>query len=215
VIAITGLELGSVIPGTERAELAAQRFQGPRRAHGVQRKRSVPLKTMRPGSTGLTKKRSSMLFVVAATVLVVAAACSGGGSTKSTPVPTIATDRQTQASPTEGTATATTGNTPAQIDFSSPSGIDGADDEFNYSAMVWQGYWLSRDHFGPLVMGSGMGIPFEPPMEMVTAAMQMVGGNEPGMPFLPENIFPLQAIFRSGDTALVTEPVTRADVHAR
>lgn len=71
--------------------------------------------------------------------------------------------------------------------------------------MVWQGYWLSRDHFGPLVMGSGMGIPFEPPMEMVQAAMAMVGSNEPGMPFLPGNIFPLQAIFRSGGTALTTD----------
>ncbi|MGE3073931.1 MAG: cupredoxin domain-containing protein [Dehalococcoidia bacterium] len=147
-------------------------------------------------------KRSSLLLGVAGAILALAAACSGGGSSKSTPAAT-ATERPTQAA--ERTATPSAGGAPAQIDFSSPSGIDGADAEFNYSAMVWQGYWLSRDHFGPLVMGSGMGIPFEPPMEMVTAAMQMVGSNEPGMPFLPENIFPLHAIFRGGDTALTTD----------
>ncbi|MGE3573484.1 MAG: hypothetical protein AB7J35_05480, partial [Dehalococcoidia bacterium] len=124
----------------------------------------------------MTKKRSSLLFGVAAAVLAVAAACSGGGSNTSTST-SAATEGPTQAPAAEGTRPSN-GGAPAQIDFSSPSGIDGADADFNYSAMVWQGYWLSRDHFGPLVMGSGMGIPFEPPMEMVTAAMQMVGSKE-------------------------------------
>lgn len=149
----------------------------------------------------MTTKRSSLLFGVSGAVLAVAAACSGGRSNESTPT---ATERPTQAPAAKATTPSGT-RSAVQIDFSSPSGINGADAEFSYSAMVWQGYWLSRDHFGPLVMGSGMGIPFEPPMEMVTAAMQMVGSNEGGMPFLPENIFPLQAIFRSGDTALTTD----------
>lgn len=149
----------------------------------------------------MTTKRTPLLLGVAAAVLAIAAACSGGNSSNPTPLAT----RPAQSPVAERTAPPSTAGAPAQIDFSSPSGIDGADAEFNYSAMVWQGYWLSRDHFGPLVMGSGMGIPFEPPMEMVTAAMQMVGSKEPGMPFLPENIFPLQAIFRSGDTALTTD----------
>lgn len=145
-----------------------------------------------------------MLLGVAAGVLAIAAACSSGSS--SNPTSTATTSEPTAQSPQAGgTVTPPTASAAPQIDFSSPSGIDGADPEFNYSAMVWQGYWLSRDHFGPLVMGSGMGIPFEPPMDMVQAAMQMVGSNEPGMPFLPDNVFPLQAIFRSGDTALTKD----------
>lgn len=203
VIPITGRTLASVISGTE-----AHRAEGRPSGEARETTESGYILPAGPhpcglGVPGLTKKRSSLLFGVAAAVLAVAAACSGGGSSTSTPT-TGATEGPTQAPAVEGT-TPSNGGAPAQIDFSSPSGIDGADDEFSFSAMVWQGYWLSRDHFGPLVMGSGMGIPFEPPMEMVTAAMQMVGSKEPGMPFLPENIFPLQAIFRSGDTALTTD----------
>ena len=36
------------------------------------------------------------------------------------------------------------------------SGIEGGDPDFNVVAMIWQGSWLSRDHFGPFVMASGM-----------------------------------------------------------
>ncbi|WP_322795353.1 cupredoxin domain-containing protein [Tepidiforma sp.] len=152
-------------------------------------------------------KRTALLLSVAGAILTIAAACSGGGGSSRAPAP-IVTATQGAPQAAEQTATPSAGSTATQIDFSSPSGIDGADPEFNYSAMVWQGYWLSRDHFGPLAMGSGMGIPFEPPMEMVTAAMQMVGSKEPGMPFLPENILPLQAVFRSGDTALTADMTT-------
>jgi len=132
---------------------------------------------------------------------LVVAACSSGRNDDPTPAAaTIATAARSEA-------TATPQQTPetAQIDVSSPSGISGADPEFNYSAMVWQGYWLSRDHFGPLAMASGMGIPFEPPMDMVLAAMQMVGGTATDHPFVPDNIVPLQAVYRSGDTALTRD----------
>ncbi|MGD9934590.1 MAG: cupredoxin domain-containing protein [Dehalococcoidia bacterium] len=158
-----------------------------------------------------TRWRPSSLAGAVIVVGAVAVACGGGSSTPTapspvgitpTPAPSAATEKpSTPASTTTATATPAA----AAINFSAPSGIDGADAEFNYSAMVWQGYWLSRDHFGPLAMGSAMGIPFEPPMEMMQMAMQMVGGTATDQPFMPENLAPLQAVFRSGDTALTTD----------
>lgn len=108
---------------------------------------------------------------------------------------------------TEQDTVATENDAPApEIDFASSSGIDGEDPEFNLSALVWQGYWLSRDHFGPFVMASGAGIPFEPPMEMMQAAMSMVAQN-PGDPVaIPTNLFPLQAVYASADPTLVNDP---------
>ena len=72
--------------------------------------------------------------------------------------------------------------------------------------MVSQGYWLSRDQFGPLVMASGMGIPFMPPEGMLQNAMQMVAQNpaDPVPPVL--GMMPLQAIFASGSSDLVNDP---------
>lgn len=148
------------------------------------------------------KKRTAWWVPVILAAPVLLAACSGSDDKSPAGSPAIATKP-----PAEATAGATPTAPPvaAAIDVSSPSGIDGADPEFNYSAMVWQGYWLSRDHFGPLAMASGLGVPFEPPMEMVQAAMQMVGGTATDKPFVPDNIVPLQAVYRSGDTALAQD----------
>lgn len=92
------------------------------------------------------------------------------------------------------------------IDFGASSGIVGEDPDFNLSALVWQGYWLSRDHFGPFVMGSGMGATFEPPMEMMQAAMAAVAQNPDDPVMLPQNLAPLQAVYASGDPGLVNDP---------
>ena len=92
------------------------------------------------------------------------------------------------------------------IDFVSTSGIVGGDPEFNFSALTWQGYWLSRDHFGPFVMGAGMGIPFEPPMDQVMMALGMVAQNPDDPAAIPQNMMPLQAIFASGSPDLVNDP---------
>ncbi len=86
------------------------------------------------------------------------------------------------------------------------SGIDGGDPDFDLGTLVWQGYWLSRDHFGPFVMASGMGIPFEPPMDMMMSAMQMVAQNPEDVPAVPTNMVPLQAIFAAGDSDLANDP---------
>lgn len=148
----------------------------------------------------LPRKSAWWAPVLIATPLVVAA-CTG--RTSDSPAPTSGA----VATAVGGVATPTTDavSEVKPIDVSSPSGITGADPEFSYSAMVWQGYWLSRDHFGPLAMASGMGVPFEPPMDMVAAAMQMAGGTGTDRPFVPANILPLQAVYRSGDTALAQD----------
>ena len=88
----------------------------------------------------------------------------------------------------------------------SGSGIEGGDPEFDFSAMVWQGYWLSRDHFGPFVMASGLGIPFMPDMDMVGMAMGMIAQNPDDAVMIPENMMPLQAIFASGGSGLANDP---------
>jgi hypothetical protein len=86
------------------------------------------------------------------------------------------------------------------------SGIQGGDPEFDMTAMVWQGYWLSRDQFGPFVMASGMGIPFAPPMDKLAMAMQMVAQNPDDPVMIPQNMMPLQAIFASASSDLVNDP---------
>ncbi len=139
------------------------------------------------------KHRIIGLAAAAPAVLLIAAAC-GGGANKAASTP-------------GGTATASPG-APAvsALDVSAPSGIRGADPDFNFSALMWQGYWLSRDHFGPFVMASGMGIPFEPPIEMIQQAVQMVAQNPNDPVTIPQNMAPLQAVFVSGSPTLVNDP---------
>jgi len=72
--------------------------------------------------------------------------------------------------------------------------------------MIWQGYWLSRDHFGPFVMASGMGEPFIPPPAMMQNAMQMVAQNPSDLVPMIQNMMPLQAVFASGSSDLVNDP---------
>ena len=123
--------------------------------------------------------------------LVIGVACAdGGGDEGSTPGAT--------ASPTAEDV--------GKIDFTSASGIVGADPEFSFSALIWQGYWLSRDHFGPFVMASGFGIPFEPPMDQVMMAIGMVAQNPDDPVVIPQNMLPLQAVFASGSPNLVNDP---------
>jgi len=130
------------------------------------------------------------LLAFFAAFAIVAAAC-GGDDDRDIPTPTASLGTETQS--------------PNDDVFSpgDPSSIVGADPEFNFAAMTWQGYWLSRDHFGPFVMQSGMGITFEPPMEMLQSAMAMVAQNPGDVPFLPKNMAPLQAVYASGDPSAI------------
>lgn len=135
-------------------------------------------------------QRFWVIGLVAALAIGIACSDDGGDDAVSAP------------SPTAGVSD----SAPERIDFVSASGIVGGDPEFNYSALVWQGYWLSRDHFGPFVQGSGLGIPFEPPMEMIMGAMGMVAQNADDPVVLPQNMLPLQAIFAAGSPGLVNDP---------
>ncbi|MBI2964902.1 MAG: hypothetical protein HYY34_01710 [Chloroflexi bacterium] len=99
-------------------------------------------------------------------------------------------------------ATASPGPVPVE-----GSGIVGGDPEFSLGALIWQAYWLSRDHFGPFVMASGMGIPFEPPMDVMQAAMMMVAQNSNDMVMMPQNMAPLRAVYKSGSPELANDPM--------
>ena len=142
------------------------------------------------------KYRLLALAAAAPIVLVIAAACGGGDSDV------------TPTNPPGGTATPGGGDVGATgaLDVSAPSGITGGDPEFNFAALTWQAFWLSRDHFGPFVMASGLGIPFEPPMDMLQQAMQMVAQNPSDPVAIPQNMTPLQAVFASGSPTLVNDP---------
>ncbi len=139
------------------------------------------------------------LAVIVGTIALAAVAC-----TSADPTPTTAPTPQptaTQVAAETPTATVTPVTPPV-----TGSGIIGGDPEFNAAALVWQGYWLSRDQFGPLVMASGMGVPFQPPMEMMAQAMQMVAQNPDDPLTVPQNMIPLQAMFASGSPNMVNDP---------
>lgn len=87
------------------------------------------------------------------------------------------------------------------------SGIEGGHPDFSLAVVFWQGYWLSRDHFGPFVMASGMGVPFEPPMDMMMSAVGMVAENPDDPVVIPMNMLPLQAVYASGSPALLNNPM--------
>ena len=142
---------------------------------------------------GTMKRRLIMFLTLALLALaVVGVACSGDSSDDAASTP-------------EGTdeASATVSSSPEEFNAGDPSSIVGANPDLNFAALTWQGYWLSRNHFGPFVMQSGMGITFEPPMEMLQSAMAMVAQNPGDMPFLPKNMAPLQAVYASGDPSAI------------
>ena len=118
-----------------------------------------------------------------------------------------ATDTPAQSvTPTSGINATDSGDTPASSFQLIGSGIQGGDPEFNSGIMRWQAYWLSRDHFGPLAMASGLGIPFEPPMDMIRMVIQNVAQNPEDPVMIPKNMMPLQAVYESASPRLLNDP---------
>ena len=128
---------------------------------------------------------------------LLAVACSADATSTPRPLPTSA--------PIPEIETPTPSPTIINAALAS-SGIQGGDPDFNRTAFVWQAYWLSRDQFGPFVMASGMGIPFQPPMETLMQGIAMVAPNPADTVTIPTNMMPIQAIFASGSPSLVNDP---------
>lgn len=145
-------------------------------------------------------------------VLSACAAASPAAPTESIPaataIPPAATATEPAPTATIPAATATAA-APAEAAAQpvSGSGVVGGDPGFNLGVVIWQGYWLSRDHFGPFVMASGMGLPFEPPMDIVMAGVQMIAQNPQDQVMIPSNMLPLQAVYRSGSPKLLNNPM--------
>ena len=55
-------------------------------------------------------------------------------------------------------------------------------------------------------MASGMGIPFQPPIETLMEGIAMVAQNSADTVMIPMNMMPLQAIFASGSANLLNDP---------
>lgn len=131
------------------------------------------------------------LILITALAVFVAAACTGGDE-EAAPAP------EATGSPTAAAGAGAT----EEAQPPGASTLVNGNPAFTLDAMIWQGYWLSRDHFGPFVMGSGLGIPFDPPMDMLAAAMQMVAQNPNDQIVIPQNMAPLQAVYASASPAL-------------
>lgn len=159
-------------------------------------------------------RRGRSILALAGITLLIAAACTSddqsdapaaADAAPATAAATAATAADaTAAATSESAATAVPAVEP--IDAMAASTLIAGNPEFNYAALMWQGYWLSRDHFGPFVMASGLGIPFEPPMEMLMGAIGMIAQNADDPVMLPEHMFPLQAVFATGSPQLVNDP---------
>ena len=137
------------------------------------------------------------LAALLTTLGLLAMACGAAATATAPPAPT--------STPISATETPIPSPTVANVALAS-SGIEGGDPDFNLAAMMWQAYWLSRDQFGPFVMASGMGIPFQPPMETLMQGMAMVAQNPADKVVIPTNLMPLQAIFASGSPNLINDP---------
>ena len=134
------------------------------------------------------------LAILVLTIGLLAIACGTDATSTPRPVASATPESTTTPSPTAAPVVQT------------GSGIVGGDPEFDLSAMIWQSYWLSRDQFGPFVMASGMGIPFQPPMETLMQGIAMVALNSTDPVTLPTNMMPLQAVFASGSPDLINDP---------
>lgn len=95
--------------------------------------------------------------------------------------------------------------TPDMQDGDIVSTLVDANPELTYDAMIWQAYWLSRDHFGPFVVGTGMGQSFQPPRTLVESAIKAVAPS-PDAVEVPANLAPLEAVYASGSPELVNDP---------
>ncbi len=134
--------------------------------------------------------RVGRLTALLAVLFVVAAACS-----EKTPI--AGGDIADSAITVEPEAP----DTPAPATDSRVSGLTAGLSDFDIQAVAWNGYWYSRYNLGNLVMMSGMGVPFEPPMEAVMgmAAMVDLGSADGEHVMMPENAALLSAVFAGGD----------------
>jgi len=143
------------------------------------------------------------LLSLLAVSAIIAAACSGDGGSDASAVAAPPLDVETG---TEVVADAPS-ETAAEEDVTevTPAGsgtglINGLADH-SFAAAVSNSYWYSRYTLGSLVMMSGLGIGFAPPMESVLGMVQAVdqGPAEGEHVVVPGNPALLRAVFASGD----------------
>lgn len=130
--------------------------------------------------------------------LFIAAACSdnnGQGAQTSADADTAATRNVSEAAESSTNADATLVGT----------GLKDGLPDYDVAAAVFNSYWYSRYTLGNLVMMSGLGIPFAPPMDAVMAMVQAVDqGPQAGEHVtLPVNPALLRAVFAGGNPQFV------------
>ena len=87
------------------------------------------------------------------------------------------------------------------------AGLNGGRADFGPMQVMEEGYWYSRYNLGNLVMRSGLGLTFKPPMEVVKRMMQAVDAN-PGdgdTPTVPKGVTLLKLVYTSGDPRYTTK----------
>ena len=112
----------------------------------------------------------------------------------------------TTAATTTPTSTTAPGSAPVVAGGPVVSTLNTALPGFDIDAVAWEGYWYSRYNLGNVVMMSGLGVGFSPPMEAVMAMAAAVDqGPEDGEHvMMPANAALLKAVYAGGSPEFTT-----------
>lgn len=146
-----------------------------------------------------------MLFALAA-VFVTAIACSSND-----PLPTAApfavptATSEVVIDPTPIEITSVDNQTSDSDVIDTGTGLLYGDPDYDFTVASFNSYWYSRYTLGNLVMMSGLGVSFQPPMEAVMGMVDMVDqGPEDGEHvMIPANAALLRAVYAGGDPQFV------------
>jgi hypothetical protein len=168
-----------------------------------------------PGSTELrraprriTRVRPAYLIFVLAIALVAAVACgSDDPAPSAAPAPTLeaAFETVTPDASSDTRATPAIEQPSDVVALETGTGLVYGEPEYDFTAASFNAYWYSRYTLGNLVMMSGLGVAFQPPME---AVMEMVGMVDQGPAdgehvMMPANAALLRAVYAGGDPQFI------------
>ena len=144
-----------------------------------------------PHGTRWRRRPSLKWTVIAASfaLVTVAVACSSDSPAAEPQAPT-----PIPATPTPPTPT----SEPLPV---SGTGLHNGLPEYDFGVALSNAYWYSRYTLGSLVMMSGLGVPFSPPMDKVMAMVDAVdqGPADGEHVMMPANAALLRAVYASGD----------------
>ncbi len=145
-----------------------------------------------------------LIISVLAVALIAAIACGSDDPAPAAapvPTPTLEAAFETVTPETTPIDDQTTGIVP----LSTGTGLIYGEPEYDFAAASFNSYWYSRYALGNLVMMSGLGVTFQPPMEAVMGMAAMIDqGPEDGEHvMMPANAALLRAVYAGGDPQFI------------